>query len=631
MRFAFGSSSSAGVGGGVATASSSQSYSANSKTRAPTSKTRRRRRPASPLLLLPSIALLLLAAVSATVADPSAAAAAAAAAGAGGGAEGATTLTHAQHLAAANAALASGRLSEALTSYDAAIVADPSHWLTYYRRATALLSVGRSSAALDDFNTLLKLNPSFSKARLEKARVLAKDGQLSEAQSELKEFFSLAKKDGKQAASSASGGAQKDEAAATKLQESIRSSLEALKKVRAASKKVQDGVKAGKDVPADKALAEQAKQCIESATVVLELSPKLLEARQLRADCAIANGDLESAMGDWTRIATLSSSTELYMRLASLSYFIAADSREAAVLQLKTCLNSDPDNRLCARMHKKLKTMDKSLKKARNFADAGSWRPVLSALKGPKVGGPTLIQEVEEAIKADMAAPAEGSPLSGPLIPAALRDPIEKSALLLELNKLHCKAHLELDELKKGKSFCEYVLKRDADDVDALTARGETLLAEEKYEEAVRALEAAFEKSGRQDGNIQRRLVKAQKRLKLSKTKDYYKVLGVARDADERTIKKAYRTLAKKFHPDKEGGSQEKMTEINEAFGVLSDSELRQRYDMGDDPNDPMAGAGGGGQGGFGNPFMAQGHPFAQFFQQAGGGGGQQFSFHFGG
>ncbi|KAK0570254.1 hypothetical protein OC861_000205 [Tilletia horrida] len=629
MRFTLGNATSSSMGlDGPSCSSSSRSECSSSR---PARKQRRhgssnntntyyhKRR--SSFLIIPSIALLLLAAVSTAIADPSAATSAAASEPI---ASGSTPLSHAQHLAAANSALASGRLSEALTSYDAAIDADPSHWLTYYRRATALLSVGRSSAALEDFDTLLKLNPSFAKARLEKARVLAKDGQLDEADGELKAFFKLAKGDPK---------AQKDENAALKLLASINKSIVALKKLKSASQKVETALKAGKDVSADKALAAQANECIESATSILEVAPKLLEARQRRAECALASGDLESAMGDWTRIATLSSSTELYLRLASLSFYIAPDSREAAILQLKTCLNSDPDNRLCARMHKKLKATEKALKKARNFADAGSWRPVLSALKGPKVGGPTLLQEIEDAIKADMADPAPESSLSGPIIPKALRDPLGRSALLLELNKLHCKAHLNLDELKKGKPYCEYVLQKDADDVDALTARGESYLAEEKYEEAVRDLESAFEKSGRQDANIHKRLVKAQKRLKLSKTKDYYKVLGVARDADERTIKKAYRTLAKKYHPDKEGGSQEKMTELNEAFGVLGDAELRARFDQGDDPNDPMAGAGGGGQGGFGNPFMAQGHPFAQFFQQGGGGGfgGQQFSFQFGG
>jgi DnaJ-class molecular chaperone len=63
--------------------------------------------------------------------------------------------------------------------------------------------------------------------------------------------------------------------------------------------------------------------------------------------------------------------------------------------------------------------------------------------------------------------------------------------------------------------------------------------------------------------------------------KDYYKTLGVARDADDRTIKQAFRRLARKHHPDvsKAKGSAERFKEINEAYEVLSDPEKRKRYD----------------------------------------------------
>ncbi len=60
--------------------------------------------------------------------------------------------------------------------------------------------------------------------------------------------------------------------------------------------------------------------------------------------------------------------------------------------------------------------------------------------------------------------------------------------------------------------------------------------------------------------------------------KDYYKILGVSRDASEEEIKKAYRRLAHKYHPDK-GGDEKKFKEINEAYQVLSDKEKRSQYD----------------------------------------------------
>jgi molecular chaperone DnaJ len=61
--------------------------------------------------------------------------------------------------------------------------------------------------------------------------------------------------------------------------------------------------------------------------------------------------------------------------------------------------------------------------------------------------------------------------------------------------------------------------------------------------------------------------------------KDYYKILGVPKDADEKTIKSAYRRLARKYHPDVNKGSSERFKQISEAYTVLSDPEKRKRYD----------------------------------------------------
>src|SRR5512136_513838 len=62
---------------------------------------------------------------------------------------------------------------------------------------------------------------------------------------------------------------------------------------------------------------------------------------------------------------------------------------------------------------------------------------------------------------------------------------------------------------------------------------------------------------------------------------DYYDILGVPRNADEKEVKKAYRNLARKYHPDvcKEAGAEEKFKQINEAYSVLSDAEKRAQYD----------------------------------------------------
>ena len=107
--------------------------------------------------------------------------------------------------------------------------------------------------------------------------------------------------------------------------------------------------------------------------------------------------------------------------------------------------------------------------------------------------------------------------------------------------------------------------------------------------------------------------------------RDYYEVLGVDRNADDAALKKAYRALAKKYHPDMNPGDKEaekKFKEASEAYAVLSDAEKRRQYDQfGHAAFEGGAGGAGGGFGGFDFSGADFGDIFGDIFGDLFGGG----------
>ena len=186
-----------------------------------------------------------------------------------------------------------------------------------------------------------------------------------------------------------------------------------------------------------------------------------------------------------------------------------------------------------------------------------------------------------------------------------------------------------MNNVKKATPYCTEALQLNPASLYGLLNQAQRQVDADEFEEAIRTMETAKEHHG-QNQKLQELLQKAHTLLKRSKQKDYYKVLGLTRDAEDRDIKKAWRKLTKTYHPDKAATqgitleeAQKKMAAINEAYEVLSDPELKARFDNGDDPNNPEQ---------QGNPF--HGSPFGHgpggqqfFFRQ----GGQQFKFEGGG
>lgn len=127
----------------------------------------------------------------------------------------------------------------------------------------------------------------------------------------------------------------------------------------------------------------------------------------------------------------------------------------------------------------------------------------------------------------------------------------------------------------------------------AIARRAQIYMDLKMYEEARYDYQRVKEKEPSFPG-INGLVEEAKKQEKVSKKRDYYGLLGVDKNANENEIKKAYKKLAIKWHPDKNNQSEEaqKLAEktfrdINDAYTVLSDPKKRNQYDNGIDPNNP--------------------------------------------
>lgn len=187
----------------------------------------------------------------------------------------------------------------------------------------------------------------------------------------------------------------------------------------------------------------------------------------------------------------------------------------------------------------------------------------------------------------------------------------------------------QLKDYKSAIADCTRALSLEPSYVKARRTRAKAMGESGDWEAAVREFKAIAE-SHPQEPGMAKEIRQAELELKKSKRKDFYKILGVERDATDNDIKKAYRKLAIVHHPDKnpdDAAAADKFKEIGEAYETLSDPEKRARYDSGEDLIDPseMFGGGAGGfPGGMNlNPEM--------LFNMMGGGGGGGFTFSTGG
>ncbi|EOO02527.1 putative and tpr domain-containing protein [Phaeoacremonium minimum UCRPA7] len=475
-------------------------------------------------------------------------------------------------LSSAQIHLAKGETADALVYYDAAVARDPHDYLTFFKRATTYLSLGRTSQATEDFNKVLSLKPGFEGAHVQLGKIRARGADWDGA----REQYMLARK--------GIGSKEMDE----------------LTEAQGAA-----------------SLAETAEQngnwdeCVSQAGVAIRVATRSVALRELRSRCRFAKGEVEEGMGDLHHILNMKpGDTSPHVKISAITFFALGDLANG-MAQIRKCLHSDPESKLCKKVLRQEKSIEKTMVKV-DKAFSKNQPMTGTRLLVPSADDEGLIKEVKDQVQAFRE--------DGTIPPTA------PNVLVSRLVELACQGYYEMNN-KKMKDYCVESLALDENSFYGLLYQSKSQLDAEEFEAAINSLKKAGEARPDKQDVINPLMQKAQVALKRSKTKDYYKVLGVAHDADEKQIKSAYRKLSKQHHPDKAAkqgltkeDAEKKMASINEAYEVLSDPELRARFDRGDDPNsheqqNPFQGSPFGG----GQPFM---------FQQ--GGQGQQFQFKFG-
>jgi len=333
-------------------------------------------------------------------------------------------------------------------------------------------------------------------------------------------------------------------------------------------------------------------QTIDIVTELLENIPWDPSLREMRAEAYLQIGNVPHAISDIRSVTKLTlDNTAGYYKLASLHYQLGE--ADEALNEIRECLKLDPDHKDCLPLYKKAKKVAKFLTSAKEASQEQSW----------------------DECK-DMA------------------NKVLKNEPTIENIRFHaydrlCHCELKSGETGEARKACSEAIRIN-DEPRLYCDRAEAYLAEDMFIEAVKDYRTALEK----DEDLQRAkegLARAQKLEKQASKRDYYKILGVKRSATKKDINKAYKKLAMQWHPDKfqdeedKKMAEKKFMDIAAAKEVLTDQEMRTKYDNGEDPLDPESG-----HGGHGDPFRHGGQNFHfPGGNPFGGSGPFQFKFHF--
>ncbi|XP_051928114.1 dnaJ homolog subfamily C member 3b isoform X1 [Hippocampus zosterae] len=450
------------------------------------------------------------------------------------------------HLEMGRKLLAAGQLAEALSHYHSAVDVDSKNYLTYYKRAAVFLAMGKSRSALPDLTRAIQLKPDFLAARMQRGNILLKQGNALEAHDDFEAVVSTAP-------GFCPGFNRGSFCTFVFFAPQLRPSpdhADALEQLA----KAEDLEELQEDA---RAAYHQGNYggAILALERVIEISPWDPEMRELRADCYLRTGDPQKAIQDLAPTTRLRNDNRAAFLKLSLLHYSLGEHHEA-LNQVRECLKLDQDDKDCLGHYKQVKKLSKQLDSA------------------------------EELIKAERCQDAiekyEGVMKAEPHVPHYTNLAKERICFCL----------VKVKSATDAIDVCSEAHQRDPRNAKILRDRAEAFILNQDYEKAVEDYQEAQEFDN-DSNDIREGLERARKLLKLSRKRDYYKILGVSRAANKQEIIKAYRKLAQQWHPDnfqsenEKKEAEKKFIDIASAKEVLTDPEMRQKFDAGEDPLDP--------------------------------------------
>eukprot|EP00053_Salpingoeca_punica_P019735 m.201838 g.201838 ORF g.201838 m.201838 type:complete len:492 (-) comp17712_c0_seq2:3486-4961(-) len=334
--------------------------------------------------------------------------------------------------------------------------------------------------------------------------------------------------------------------------------------------------------------ASQWQQAVQVLSEAIEVAPQSDELRLMRAKCYSALGQLGEAVGDVSKATKIGvANTEAHLLLSQLHYKMGETGE--ALAEIRECVKLDEEHQACWSFYKHLKKFHKTVESLKDHVANRRYNEALASIQSARS------QETSDAFFTKMFLTKE------------------------------CLCLANLGRNKDAIQTCQSAINADPDNIDNYLQRAKAHETEGDYDAALADLQAAH---GKQSDNqqINEAIQRVQRMQKQAKKRDYYKILGVPRNADKKEINKAYRKLSVEWHPDKfqdpdlRKEAEKKFMDLRDAKEVLTDPNMRQVFDNGEDPldaeqNRQRQNGGGGG-----------GHHWGHFHQ---GGFGQQFHFKF--